>query len=361
MRFQILPACVLALVTGYAASPQGPGSTVTGIVRHDSVARFPTVVYIEEMAGRTFSPPAEKQRVEVRKKEFSPRVLPVLVGTTVEFISSDGRKHTIASPDGEKYDLGQLKPGEMLTHTFESPGSYLQACFHHPDAIGYVLVVGTPFFTLADEKGAFRIENVPAGKWRLKVWNEGLGSGQLARTYDIDVDPAKPVSVDIAPASIRTVGEFWAEPAPAPRANNVLRGEWLFRQKGCFLCHGPAGIGGVRNRNYINGTVPALKPLAEKLKLSEPEDIAAVVDQLERGRDLERFVDDPLFERYEVFFSKYRDTRNLILNGNPAGKLNSKRSEPPLVMPSWKKKLSSGDIDALMAYLLSLSLSGKEQ
>src|SRR6266536_5386954 len=75
-----------------------------------------------------------------------------------------------------------------------------------------------------------------------------------------------------APATQNTpqsVVRYWLEPAPA--AGGVLeRGKWLFRQKGCFLCHGSEGQGGVVNRNYIKDTIPRLA-LAEQMKLFEPE------------------------------------------------------------------------------------------
>lgn len=353
MRNRVWLVPLLVMVGSSAAFGGQQTGLVTGTVHHDSVKRYPTVVYIDEISRREFTPPPANPIQEIKRKAFSPRVLPVLAGTTVEVANSDSRKHTISSPDGEKYDLETIAPGQRQTHTFNTPGVYAQSCSHHPDMVGYVVVLTTPYFALTDDNGAFRIANVPAGTWKLRLWNEGLGSGQLARSYEVTISGTDTAKVDIEFASLRTTDKFWLEPPPAADATQVERGAWLYRQQGCFLCHGESGGGGVRNRNYISGTVPALTSLAERLTLSEPEEVATVVAQLERGRDLERFADTPLTPRYEVFLAKYRDARDVVVKGRSPGKMHSRGPAPPLAMPSWKT-LPNSDVDALFAYLLTL-------
>lgn len=149
----------------------------------------------------------------------------------------------------------------------------------------------------------------------------------------------------------QTVVKYWLEPAPT-EAGVLERGKWLFRQQGCFLCHGPEGQGGVPNKNYIKETIPRLA-LAEQMKLFEPEDVSAIVEQLKRGVRLETLASSAPVEGFNVVLAQYHSVRGVIRNGNPAGKNDPKGPHPPLSMPRYERQLSEGDIDALIAYLLA--------
>jgi mono/diheme cytochrome c family protein len=149
----------------------------------------------------------------------------------------------------------------------------------------------------------------------------------------------------------QSVVKYWLEPAPTA-GGVVERGRWLFRQKGCFLCHGPEGQGGVPNRNYINDTIPRLA-LAEQMRLFEPEDVSALVEQMKRGVRPDAMAGSPPVPEFNVVLAQYHSIQDVIRKGNPAGKKNPKGPSPPLNMPGWGRELSEADIDALIAYLLS--------
>jgi len=149
----------------------------------------------------------------------------------------------------------------------------------------------------------------------------------------------------------QSVVRYWLEPAPT-KAGVLERGKWLFRQKGCFLCHGPEGQGGVVNRNYVKDTIPPLN-LAERMMLFESEDVNAILDHMKRGTGLEALADSPPVPRFNVVLAQYHSVKDVIRKGNPAGKKDPKGPKPPLNMPGWGRDLSDADIDALIAYLLS--------
>jgi mono/diheme cytochrome c family protein len=157
------------------------------------------------------------------------------------------------------------------------------------------------------------------------------------------------------PAEARpTLDRYWESLPPRAEAGRTERGKWLFHQKGCMTCHGVGGRGGVPNYNYVNGTVPALNTLAEKMFLFFPEDIDAVVDLLERGVPLESVEEDPPLPRFGATLAQYDSVRKVIRVGNPAGKKDPAGPPPPLEMPAWQYQLSDSDIDAIIAYLLTL-------
>jgi mono/diheme cytochrome c family protein len=148
-------------------------------------------------------------------------------------------------------------------------------------------------------------------------------------------------------------GKYWLDTQPSG-TRLVDHGEWLFRQNGCFTCHGNSGHGGVKNPNYVRDTVPALDSLAERMYLFYPEDVDAIVSALERRVPLEELADDPPVPRYRAVVAKYQAIKELVQHGNPAGKKDPEGPAPPLNMPTWGQRLSDSDIDALIAYLLTL-------
>lgn len=190
--------CAGALAKGEAQAEKGTGG-VKGQIKHSSVKKYPMLVYVEEMPGKEFSPPAKNPVMDQKGKVFVPSVLPILVGTTVDFVNSDDFEHNVFSPDGETYNLGNWGKGQGRPYTFKRPGVYVQLCKVHPEMVAYVVVVKTPYFALADEEGKFRLAGVPAGTWKLKIWNEKLKPKQLDASFEAKIEEGKDAELEIKP------------------------------------------------------------------------------------------------------------------------------------------------------------------
>jgi hypothetical protein len=109
--------------------------------------------------------------------KFVPRVLPVLVGTTVEFPNHDTVWHNAYSKGGAKdFDLGLYPPGQSRSVTFDKPGVDRILCNAHPNMEAFIVVKEHPFFTSADKGGNYRLDGVPLGKYRVQVWHPEFGS-----------------------------------------------------------------------------------------------------------------------------------------------------------------------------------------
>ncbi|HXX92756.1 MAG TPA: c-type cytochrome, partial [Planctomycetota bacterium] len=158
----------------------------------------------------------------------------------------------------------------------------------------------------------------------------------------------------VPPQATPSPGKYWLEPAPPPGPLRSLRGRWLFRRHGCFTCHGEEGKGGVPNWNYVKDTVPALNTLAERMFVPDREGAEAVLAVLERREGVDRLSADPPFARFKAFLAQYQSVKDLIRKGNPPGKKDPSGLQPPLEMPSFGARLSDGDIEDLMTYLLKL-------
>ena len=184
---------------GKPAAPEDGKGVITGKVKHKYVRKYSTVVYIDAMKGATFTPPAKPVRLDQKGKVFSPRVLPVLVGTKVNFLNSDDFEHNVFSPDGEKYNLGKWNKGQVRSYTFKRPGAYVQLCAIHPEMVGYVFVAKTPYFAVVKKDGSFTLSKVPPGTWKLRVWNERFRKKSLKKAFEVTVSKNKVTEVRLKP------------------------------------------------------------------------------------------------------------------------------------------------------------------
>jgi plastocyanin len=187
-----LSAISLSHVTGAA----GAGGTVEGTIKVTGVASSAdAVVYIQQAAG-PFTPAAKPAAMDQKSMQFVPRVLPVVVGTTVRFLNSDPTPHNVFSPDGEKYDLGTWPQGKTQDHVFakcaKAPCVYVQLCRIHPEMEGYVIVLQNPLFAVTGSDGHYKIDNVPAGAVSVAAWH---AKGK-AQPKPATVDLSKPAVVD---------------------------------------------------------------------------------------------------------------------------------------------------------------------
>jgi plastocyanin len=184
-------------VTGVAV--QDKTGSISGTCQHPSVKKFPTVAFIDAMPGKEFAAPEKPASMDQKNKEFVPRLLPILVGTTVDFTNNDDFEHNVFTPDGEAYNLGNWGKGQKRSHTFKIPGVHVQLCKVHPEMVSYIVVLKTPYFAVADAEGKFKISGVPEGTWKLKMWNEKLKPKQLETAVEVKVEEGKEAQIEIKP------------------------------------------------------------------------------------------------------------------------------------------------------------------
>jgi plastocyanin len=134
------------------------------------------VVYVGTIAGKTFPSPKDHPKVDQKNMAFIPHILPVLVGTTVDFLNSDAVLHNVFTPDAcaDKFNLGTWPQGETKSYTFKKECAVVLLCKVHPEMEAYVVVVPTPYFSSVNADGSFHIGDVPDGSYTLKVWHPKL-------------------------------------------------------------------------------------------------------------------------------------------------------------------------------------------
>jgi plastocyanin len=129
------------------------------------------VVYLDGAFPRPVSTPVK----EIAQKDltFIPALLPIQVGTRVEFPNFDDTYHNIFSYSPTKrFDLGRYRPEErpIPSVIFDKPGLVTLRCDIHEHMRGLILVLNTPYFVMTNTEGRFRLDKLPAGHYTLKAW-----------------------------------------------------------------------------------------------------------------------------------------------------------------------------------------------
>jgi len=156
------------------------------------------IVYIEGPVGAKPTPPEKPaqvvtSRVLQKGAMFSPHVLPILVGTTVEWPNNDDILHNVFSiSEPNDFNLGLYKNPKVERWTFAKAGRVDVFCSIHTRMSCIVLVLENHYFAATNEKGAYTIADVPPGTYKLKAWHERLPS----QSREITVPEAGEVKAD---------------------------------------------------------------------------------------------------------------------------------------------------------------------
>lgn len=180
---------VAAVVLLHAAA--AAAADVSGSVRIDGRTATDTVVYLEGGPAPTPSATPPHAVMDQKNLAFVPAVLPVRRGTVVEFTNSDDVQHNVFTPSevAGGFNLGTYNRGEARSVELTRSGEAVVLCNIHMEMEAHIVVVDGPLFTVTDVAGAFRIRDVPPGRYTMRLWRRGW----LADTRAVEVgdDPVE--------------------------------------------------------------------------------------------------------------------------------------------------------------------------
>lgn len=131
------------------------------------------VIYIEKVPRR-FAALKRTRKMAQRDKTFTPRVLAVTKGSTVEFPNEDKFFHNVFSlSEGNTFDLGLYRAGTSKSVTFDRSGVVDVYCNIHPNMWAQILVLDNPYYAVTGKEGAYEIPKVPPGTYTLAAWVSG--------------------------------------------------------------------------------------------------------------------------------------------------------------------------------------------
>jgi plastocyanin len=147
------------------------------------------VVWLDPVSGTWTLPKPRKAEMVQQGKRFIPHVLPITVGSTVDFPNYDPIFHNAFSNyDGQVFDVGLYPPGTHRTVPFRREGNVRIFCNIHPTMSAVIVVLRSPYYAVSAKNGEFSIANVPPGQYRLRVFHERATEQtlhDLERTVDV--------------------------------------------------------------------------------------------------------------------------------------------------------------------------------
>ena len=185
-------ALLLAPAIAAAASLEGHvGLVVDGKpLRAEEAADV--VVYFRSATPAAVKPPAAPVEMSTMRKQFVPRILPVVVGTEVRFPNQDPILHNAFSTSKDNaFDVGLYGQGDAQAITFTHAGYVRVYCNVHHSMVGHILVLDTPYFTRPGADGRFKLTDLPKGRGDLVIWHD------RATPWHAEAVPGETAAVDV--------------------------------------------------------------------------------------------------------------------------------------------------------------------
>jgi plastocyanin len=132
--------------------------------------------------------------VDQRGCRYEPHVVAFPAGSTVQIINSDGILHSVHTHSKLNRPVNLAQPGfkKVLRLKLDRPELVHITCDQHSWMSGWWFVAANPYYAVTDRAGRFTISGVPAGKYRLEVWQEKLGT--LSKMVTIEAGRATTVN-----------------------------------------------------------------------------------------------------------------------------------------------------------------------
>ncbi len=118
---------------------------------------------------------------------YTPHVIAVMRGDSVEFRNSDVTMHNIhtmpTTVGNVAIDVSQGPKGAPVMKQFNAAETMMPVrCNNHPWMNAFINISDTPFFAVTDDAGRFAMKGMPAGQYVLGAVHEKLGEQTLTVT-----------------------------------------------------------------------------------------------------------------------------------------------------------------------------------
>ena len=150
--------------------------------------------------------------LDQRRCVFVSHVAAVMTGDKARVKSSDAVLHHAHGWLGTSTVFNLALPSRDqvidITRRLTKPGVIRIVCDAHPHMSAWLIVHDSPYYAVTDERGAYRIDGVPPGAYRVTMWHEGyrprgldrdghpLYDSPRTRTHTVTVAPGATATVD---------------------------------------------------------------------------------------------------------------------------------------------------------------------
>ena len=172
---QALPVVSALLTTALGATAAQAGALTVSFADKAGKPLLDAIVMVEPVAGKASVKPMADVEIAQAKRAFTPRVTLITVGTRATFPNFDTVRHHVYSFSPVKnFELKLYAGVPNIPVVFDKPGIAVLGCNIHDNMVAWVVVADTPWFARSAANGHARIEGLPAGAYRLRLWHAGL-------------------------------------------------------------------------------------------------------------------------------------------------------------------------------------------
>src|SRR5947207_5144786 len=132
------------------------------------------------LQGNVPQTPVSTQPVVIDQRGcvYTPRVVGVRVGQTVQIKNSDALLHNVNGSSGKNNSFNVAQPRAGLVYDFKPKNEEVMLhlkCDVHNWMNAYIGIVTNPYFAVSNTMGTYEIDKVPPGTYTIQAWHEKYG------------------------------------------------------------------------------------------------------------------------------------------------------------------------------------------
>jgi len=151
------------------------------------------------LEGKTFPPPKTPVILDQVGCVYTPHVVGVMVGQTLEIRNSDATLHNVMTMPrkNKSFNEGMPVKGGKLEKVFaEAEMKVDLRCFMHPWMLAWVHVLPHPYYAITQEDGRFTIKGLPPGEYEISVLHETSRLQPTANAIKVVVKAGETATAD---------------------------------------------------------------------------------------------------------------------------------------------------------------------
>lgn len=145
------------------------------VVSGDKGLQWAVVSLRDIKSGKPF--PEEGQVLDQAGCRFFPHVVVTPAGDELRVLNSDGVLHNVHTKSLKNSPINRSMRADVkeLELKFKRSETVSVTCDVHSWMKAWIVVASNPYYAVTDADGAFRMDDVPPGTYKVRVWHETLG------------------------------------------------------------------------------------------------------------------------------------------------------------------------------------------
>jgi len=157
-------------ISAAGCNHEGPPALKESLVVNNGRVQYAYVYVSKGLSGQEFAAPKTPVSLDQVGCMYSPHVVCIQTGQTLQVRNSDATLHNVNWPEGNKMQPAGANPLEIQ---YERDGvGIMYRCDIHPWMSAFLCVSEHPFHEVTGADGAFSLPEILPGSYELSLWTE---------------------------------------------------------------------------------------------------------------------------------------------------------------------------------------------